>query len=107
MIEGLIEGLEVRLPLIGEFSVVKKKRDLNKLKVNWKATNKLWSKDEECREKKQLVYYLNDHTRGFYYRFKWKKGIVKNISVYSFLPVRSAKSKLSLAITEGNKDYLR
>jgi hypothetical protein len=107
MLKGLIDGLEIRLPLLGEFRIVKKKRDLSRLKVNWKATNKLWSEDEECKEKKQLVYYLNDHTKGFYYRFKWRKSIVKNISVYSFLPVRSAKQMLSLAIVEGNKDYLR
>lgn len=102
----LLEGCEVKLPFMGLLKVVKRKRDFNKLHPDWKRTNELWEKDPIAKEKKQLVYHLNEHSGGHYFRFYWKKGMVKNISAYSFLPVRGVKSALATAVKEGNKDFI-
>lgn len=106
VLNHLIDGYEIRLPLLGVMKVIKKKRDFNKLQPDWKRTKELWSEDPEAKKNKKLVYHLNEHTKGYYYRFYWKKGKVKNISVYSFLPVRSAQKALSVAIVEHKKDYI-
>jgi hypothetical protein len=103
----MLEGCEVRLPLLGVLSIVKKKRDLNKLQPDWKSTKELWSQDPDAKRNKKLVFHMNNHSGGYYYRFHWRKGKVKNISVYSFLPVRAVKTALSSAILSGNKDYIR
>lgn len=102
----LIEGGEVRLPFMGILKIVKRDRNFNKLQPNWKATKELWERDSESKEKKKLVYHLNEHSQGSFYRFFWRKGKVKNLSIYSFLPVRSAKKTLALAIKDDKRDYI-
>jgi hypothetical protein len=105
-VECLLDGMEVKIPFMGSFKVAKRKRDFNKLQPNWVETKKLWDEDPEAKKNKKLVYHLNEHSKGFYYRFHWRKGMVKNISAYSFLPVRSAKSLLAKAILVNKKDYI-
>lgn len=103
----LIEGNECRLPSgLGLFKIIKRKRDLTKLQPNWKATKELWLKSETAKLAKKIVYHLNDHSKGYYYKFYWKKGRVSNVSVYSFIPVRSAKRGLASSILNDNKDYI-
>jgi hypothetical protein len=103
----LLEGHECKLPAgLGLFKIVKKKRDLTKLRPNWKATKELWANSKTAKEAKKIVYHLNEHTKGHYYKFYWKKGRVSNVSVYSFIPVRSAKRSLAKCILADNKDYI-
>lgn len=105
-VDSLIDGMEVKVPFMGSFRVVKRKRDFNKLQPDWKRTKELWASDPISKENKKLIYHLNEHSKGFYYRFHWRKGMVRNISAYSFLPIRSAKSLLATAILTNNKDYI-
>ena len=100
------EAGEVRLPCgMGILRVIKKKRDLRSLQPDWKATKDLWARDDKSKEEKKLVYHLNDHTNGYYYRMYWRKGRVSNISVYSFVPVRAVKRSIAAAVSRG-QDYL-
>lgn len=103
----ILDGKEFKIPhRMGYLRVIKVKGDLKKLKVDWKATNELWKRDEECRENKKLVYHLNEHSGGDYYRVFWKRGKVKNISAVTFLPIRSLKSAIAAKVKKENKDYL-
>jgi hypothetical protein len=106
ILEHLLEGGEVKLPFLGLFKIVKKKRDLTKLKPNWKSTKELWEKNPQAKKDKKLVFHLNEHSKGYYYKFYWKKGKIQNVSVYSFIPVRSAQRSLASLILNENKDYI-
>jgi len=103
----LLDGGEVKFPGgLGLFKIVKKPRRFDNLRVDWKSTKDMWEKNPKTKENKKLVYHLNDHTRGYYYRFFWSKGIVTNISAYSFVPVRKAQRDLASRIKKEKKDYI-
>ena len=103
----ILEGGEFKIPYrLGFLKIIKVKGDLKKLKVDWKSTNELWDRDTECKKNKQLVFHLNEHSEGAYYRVHWKKGVVKNISTVTFLPIRSLKSLIANKVKNENKDYL-
>lgn len=42
-------------------------------RVNFIETKKLYEKDPEAKEKNKKIYYLNEHTDGKVYKFKWEK----------------------------------
>ena len=106
-LKHLLSGGEVRLPSgLGVLKIVKRKRDLNNLKPNWKATKDLWSKDDIAKENKKIVYHLNEHSNGFFYRFFWNRGKIKNIRMYCFKPVKAAKRSLASALINDKKDYI-
>lgn len=95
---------------LGEVFVVKKKLNIvydendnidyekSKLKVDFPLTRKYNKK----------MYYYNNHTRGYYMRFHWRKrggaARVKNIGVYSLKMQGRHKEELSVAI---NKLYVK
>lgn len=95
--ERLLEGQEVRLPhLMGILSIVKRKQSFKKLYVDWEQTKKHDTK----------VYHLNEHTREYYFKFKWKRSRVDNVSAYSFIPSRSNKRALAkLVKTKKDIDF--
>lgn len=99
--EILINSEEIRLPYrLGTLKVKKSKMkydDKNKLKIDWAAS----------RKSKKKIYHLNDHTGGYKYRFYWSKGIVKNISAYSFIPTRTNTRTLASILKDKNRqlDY--
>jgi hypothetical protein len=70
--------------------------------VNWPETKKIRTLTGDFKRK---VHYLNDHTRGKIYRFRWDNATIKftNRSFYSFIPARSAKHTLSTTITNSVK----
>jgi hypothetical protein len=86
------EGSEFKLPVrMGYFRIQKFRKkirfkpdgtiDKSSLRVDWNATKKLWAKEypgktmEDLKkiEKKPLVYFLNEHTDGYLYKFFWNK----------------------------------
>ena len=74
-LKHLINGGEVKLLSgVGTLKVVKRKRDLKNLKPDWQKTKELWANDEEAKNSKQLVYHLNEHSGGHFYRFFWSRG---------------------------------
>jgi hypothetical protein len=106
--EFLLEGGDYVLPYrLGIVKVIKVKQDLKKIKPDWEKTKQLWEEDEECKKNKKLVYHLNEHSYGHYYRVYWRKGIVKNSTALTFTPVRDFKRKLAKAIRYSKADYLK
>jgi hypothetical protein len=109
----VLNGGEYKFPFrLGTLKTIKVKGDLKKLKVDWGETNKLWARDAKCKEAKQLVYHLNEHSGGDYYKIHWVKrnAVVKNISRVSFIAVRGKaglKGRLPGKIKNERKDYLK
>ena len=72
------------------------------LPVDWKSTNELWANNEEARENKKRVYYLNNHSDG--YRYLWYystyRSALPNKSLYRFIPTRTNKRDLSRLIKD-------
>ena len=99
--EILINSEEIRLPYrLGTIRIKKSKmkyEDKNKLKIDWAASKKLGKR----------IYHLNDHTGGYKYKFYWTKGIVKNITAYSFIPTRTNTRRLASILKDKNRqlDY--
>jgi len=78
------------------------------LKPDWKATNELWSINEEAKLNKKIVYHTNTHSKGFYCKWFWDKRVcnIKNSSVYSLIISRAYKRLLSQTIkTNDSIDY--
>ena len=96
--EILISSEEIRLPYrLGTIRIKKSKMkydDKNKLKIDWAASKKLGKR----------IYHLNDHTGGYKYRFYWTKGIVKNITAYSFIPTRTNTRRLASILKDNERE---
>lgn len=94
----------VKLPSnLGVLRVRKRKIDLskrNKLIPNWAETNKLWASNPEAKEKKTIVYHLNEHRGGYKYKIYWdrSKPKLKHKSYYYFIPTRAFKRKLAFVL---------
>lgn len=77
-------------------------------KPNWFETKKLWEEDEEAKKNKQLIYYMNEHTDGVFYRSNWKKYNVfcPNKYLYHFKLSSDSKKLLNKFILSGDhKQY--
>lgn len=78
--------------------------DKRYLRPDWKATKELWERDEEAKERKQLVFHLNKHFGGYNCKWFWDKSTcsVPNQTAYSLTMSRRNKRKLSEAIFDEN-----
>lgn len=112
----IFEGFEVKLPArLGAFKIVGTKvkprigedGEIKGLAPNWPETKKLWDRDPEAKERKQLVYCFNEHTNGIKYKLVWsKKNVnIKNKTVYSFKLSRANKRKINELAKKG-KEYI-
>lgn len=99
---------------LGKLNIVGKKvkvrvenGEIKGLAPDWVNTKKLWKKDSEAKEKKQLVYHFNEETNGIRYKFFWSKNrvLVSNKTLYNLKMTRSNKRELSKLVREG-KEYL-
>ena len=94
----LFKSEEIRFPCrLGTLRVKKSKMkydDKNKLKIDWAASRKLGKR----------IYHLNDHTGGYKYRFYWTKGIIKNITAYSFIPTRTNTRNLASILKDKDRE---
>lgn len=94
----LQESGEVNLgSFLGLFRIKKCKLKFNRkstLYVDWKKTNEL---REETGDYTQFIYHMNEHTRGYYYKWFWNKGEcrVPNKAYYAFVPTQSNKRALA------------
>ncbi len=109
------EGIEYKMPILGLLlSIRKDKRKAkivngklyNNTPVDWVRTRKLWDENEEAKEKKLLVRYLNHHSSGYVYKIFCKKAEckVKNKSIYRFKANRMFQRSLSARIFDDTKD---
>lgn len=115
MINLLVDNEYIRLPErvgVMYFGGKKTKPHINKengniegLTPNWKETNKLWKKSPEAKEKKEIIFYFNEHTNGVRYKLFWsKKNVyIRNKDFYSFKLARANKKLFSKKINEGKE----
>lgn len=114
LMECILNGETVYIPeKLGVIQVIGKKlkpkvneNGIEGLTINWQATFKLWRECESCKEKKQKVYYFNEHSQGIRYRFMWSRTamLLRNKYYYTYVPNRKSKKKLYDKIVEG-KEY--
>jgi hypothetical protein len=81
--------------------------DKRYLRPDWASTKKLWEDDPEAKKRKQLVFHLNKHFRGFNCKWFWDKSTcsITNQTAYSLVMSRTNKRKLAQAIFSGEVDY--
>jgi hypothetical protein len=60
------------------------------LKVDWHKTEQLWKDNPEAAELKKVIYHVNRHTDGNYFKWYWDKSASScvNIMVYKILMTR-------------------
>jgi hypothetical protein len=118
--EGIIDliienNIEYNFPHIGSSLIIKKTKKtlkivdgklLNTTPVDWVATNKLWSEDNESLDKKLLVRYSNYHTSKHVFRIYFKKYVYpfKNKKYFKFKANRTFSRLLGKRIKDENKD---
>lgn len=85
------EGYIFKIPYrIGVLRIRKRLNNLERLKPDWSTYN---TTNQEIKNK-----YLNDHTNNWYVRFYWAKNkecIIRNKTLYSFIPTRDNKRYMS------------
>lgn len=117
IIKLIFEGHEVRLPskigitsIRGKYSplVLDENGEIKSNNVDFKATNELWEKCPACKEKKQRVFYSNEHSNGVKYVFAWsrKNVIIENKIFYEMTFTRTNKRKLANLIQNGTEYYV-
>lgn len=89
---------EIKLFVRLGFMRVKKTKmnftDKNTLSVDWQSSKKF----------KKRMYHMNDHTGGYKYRFYWKRGAVKNITAYAFIPTRTNARRLASILKDKDRE---
>ena len=78
------------------------------LSPNWKKTKELYDRCPECKEKRQIVYNMNEHSDGIRYCFNWglRNIYLKNKSYYVLKMSRANKRDLYKAILDGREYQL-
>ena len=100
--EVMLQSKEVKLPYrMGTLQIVKhlpKEFTGKSLRYDWKATKELG----------KPVYYLNDHSQGYKYRFFWSKQDcnIPNRIKYMFVASRANKRNLAQIIYNRQCDYI-
>ena len=76
---------------------IKKIKGKERRMIDWKTT-------KECGK---VVYHLNMHSDGYYYKWHWKKqhALFSNKSVYSFKPLRRYKREMEQLLKDNKVDY--
>ena len=88
-------GYKYKLPyFFGDISITKCKLP----SLYGRSVDRVLSK-----EYKKTIYHNNEHSFGFYARWKWKKGNLPNGSVFKFIPSRRNKRALAKLIKEDNQ----
>jgi len=94
----LLEGYFFKMPYrLGILRIKKRKIDFNNLKPDFGEFNK-----SEIKNK-----HLNEHSNNYYVKYHWNKRfatLIKNRSLYSFIPTRANKRTLAKLI---KSDYLQ
>ena len=94
------------------FQAIYKPKDMviHNYKPDWKKTLELWeelypnhsAEEVKAIPNKKIIYILNDHTDGSYFRWYWDKitSNVQNQTAYRFEPIRDKKREAAQAWKE-------
>jgi hypothetical protein len=77
---------------------------VKKTKMSFSNKNKLRIDWQKSKEFKKRIYHMNEHTSGYKYKFFWKRGIVKNITAYSFIPTRTMSRALATILKDKDRE---
>jgi len=98
----ILEGYFFTMPYrLGTIRIKKRKIDINNLKPDFGLFNE---SDGTYKNK-----HLNQHSNNYYVRYYWTKRVetlIKNKSVYSFIPTRFNKRELAKRIKENTMDQI-
>lgn len=97
--EIMENGKIINLPgRFGEISVRKYKGNVNRLQFDYKSAKEL----------DKPVWYFNDHTDGYRYKFYWNKSklLVKNCTKYQMVFTRANKRNLAKILKNNERDYI-
>lgn len=98
----ILEGYFFTMPYrLGTIRIKKRKVDLNNLKPDFGLFNR---SNENYKNK-----HLNEHSGNYYVRYYWTKRVetlIKNKSVYSFIPTRANKRELAKRIKENTIEQI-
>lgn len=74
--------------------------------IDWKTTTTLWENDEEARDKKLIIRFLNNHTSKYVFRILMlkNKGTYLNKRFFRYKPPRSFQRSLAKRILNPNLD---
>ena len=96
------DGFIFKLPYrMGILRIRKRENNLDKLKPDWSTYN---VSNQEIKNK-----YLNSHTDNYYVRFYWaknKEAIIRNKTLYAFIPTRDNKRYLSKNLKEKGMEQM-
>lgn len=103
MMEEIIkEGYIFKIPYrLGMLRIRKRKTNLNNLKPDFKVYRET--------EGELTSSHLNDHSDGFYVRFYWNKNegvVVKNKTIYSFIPTRTNSRYLASLLKDNSLNQI-
>jgi len=117
MVNQMFEGHQVRLgsaETLGTIGIrgslcmgrIGEDGNIKGLAPDWGATRRLWKANPECRKKKTLVYFTNEHSGGIRYRMCWLKGKMRwqNKVLYTLTFAKGNKQTLKQHILDG-KEY--
>lgn len=99
--EIMLNSKEVKLPCrLGTLQIVKhqpKEFTGKSLRIDYKSSKELG----------KIIYFLNEHSSNFKYRFYWSKKdcLVKNKSQYQFVATRQNKRDLAQIIFHKQADF--
>lgn len=102
--EKIISGEQFKLPLnMGTIGIRKRKMNFDTLLTN----NMLKIDYHESRKVQQKVYFTNEHTDGYRYKWKWDKRKCKipGKSVYKFIPSLIIKRVVAKKLKNRECDY--
>lgn len=97
ILNRIISGLPKELPFnLGAFKIIKYKTRVKY--INWKETKRLG----------KYVYYLNLHSDGYSYKFKWDKSKARfyGQNLYKFKLKRVISRSLAKGIKENKLEFL-
>lgn len=117
--DQIIKGEKVVLPFgLGCLEVLKKKQkyiikdgklDTKQLLPDWPKTWEYWKTNQKAAAEKKLLFYTNEHTDNYRYKFNWDKynTNVRGMRNYSFSPSKllSRRLKEHLLDPESIKNY--
>lgn len=84
--------------------------EIRGLAPDWRKTIALWKRDEEAKNKKEIVYCFNEHSNSIRYRIIWYRDTIKviNHKIYNLIFTKGPngnKRKVYNSIKAG-KEYI-